>query len=298
MSIRNLLILLAVSFHCGQITPAAEVIKLWPEKSPGIFSTNGPEKDITKPTDRLIAGQKIIKLANVSSPEIHVFLPPEKTRNGSAIVICPGGGFNILAWDLEGTEVAKWLNGLGITGIVVKYRTPTRNQEEIWLMPVQDTQRAISITRHHAQKWKLNPKRIGVLGFSAGGMTAALTALSKDRKYNAVDEIDKNSCKPDIAALIYPAYLVNKKETSLKDFVHVTPQAPAMFLVHAFDDGVTMQSSLKMMSALKKAGVASELHIYDTGGHGYGIRRIDSSPIRTWPSRLEDWLLHKKWISD
>ena len=218
-------------------------------------------------------------------------------RNGSAIVICPGGGFNILAWDLEGTEVAQWLSKLGITGIVVKYRTPTNSQDENWLMPVQDTQRAISIVRHHSAKWKLNPDRIGVLGFSAGGMTAALTALSTDRKYDAVDEIDKVSCKPDIAALIYPAYLVNKEQTALKDFVQVTPQSPPMFLVHAFDDPVTMQSSLKMMSALKKAGVPSELHIYDTGGHGYGIRPIDSNPIRTWPSRCEAWLQRIKWTS-
>ena len=234
----------------------------------------------------------------MTSPEIHVYLPEEKKRNGSAVVICPGGGFNLLAWDLEGTEVAKWFNTLGITGIVVKYRTPTRDQQEHWLMPVQDTQRAISLVRHHAGKWKLNPKRIGVLGFSAGGMTAALTALSEKRKYEPLDEIDKISYKPNIAMLIYPAYLVNKEETALKDFVHVDKNAPPMFLVHAFNDGVTMQSSLKLMSALKKAKVPSELHIYDAGGHGYGLRADKSLPISSWHNRCEDWLQHIDWIAN
>ena len=289
------LILFAVTFlHC-QISSAEEVLKLWPGKPPGDLSIKAPETDITKETDRLVGGHRIIKLANVSSPEIHVFLPAEENRNGSAIVICPGGGFNILAWDLEGIEVAKWLNKLGITGIVVKYRTPTRSQSQNWLIPVQDTQRAISLTRHHCEEWKLNPKRIGVLGFSAGGMTAALTATSKQRRYDAIDNIDKHSCKPNLAALIYPAYLVNKKETALKEIVQVDSQTPPMFLVHAFDDPVTVQSSLKMMSALKQANVPSELHIYAAGGHGYGLRPVKTKQVTTWPSRCEDWLRNIQW---
>lgn len=298
MSIKSLLLLLGFLFANTQQLSAAEVLKLWPADAPGKMKLSGEEKDINKPTDRLVGGRKIIKLVNVSSPEIHVFLPPEEKRNGAAIVICPGGGFNILAWDLEGTEVAKWLNGLGITGIVVKYRTPTRDQQQNWLMPVQDTQRAISLVRQQATKWKLNRKRIGVLGFSAGGMTAALSALAENRKYESRDETDNHSYVPDIAVLIYPAYLVNKEETALKDLVKVTSKSPRMFLVHAFDDPVTMQSSLKMMSALKRAGVASELHIYDAGGHGYGLRSDKSLPIASWPNRCEDWLRHIKWISN
>ncbi len=298
MSVKNLILLFVLSLWLIQPVTAAEILKLWPAQAPGKVSFTGKEKDINKPTDRLVGGRKIIKLANVSSPEIHVFFPAEEKRNGSAIVICPGGGFNILAWDLEGTEVAEWLCGLGITGVVVKYRTPTRDQKQNWLMPVQDTQRAVSLVRQHAAKWKLKQERIGVLGFSAGGMTAALTALSEERKYDVQDEVDENSCLPDIAVLIYPAYLVNKNETALKDFIHVSNKSPRMFLVHAFNDPVTMQSSLKMMSALKKAGVASELHLYDTGGHGYGLRSEDSLPIASWPNRCEDWLRHLKWISD
>lgn len=294
-----LILLLAFSFIYSQQVSAAEIIKLWPDLALGTVLSPEKEQDINKPTDRLVGGRKIIKLANVSSPEVHVFLPPVEKRNGSAIVICPGGGFNILAWDLEGTEVAEWLSSLGITAIVVKYRTPTRDQKQNWLMPVQDTQRAISLVRHHAAKWKLNPERIGVLGFSAGGMTAALSALSEDRKYETLgDEIDKKSCIPDIAVLIYPAYLVNKNETALEEFVYVSKKSPRMFLVHAFNDPVTMQSSLKLMSALKKAGVASELHIYDTGGHGYGLRSEKSLPISSWPNRCEDWLRHINWISN
>ena len=214
------------------------------------------------------------------------------------MVICPGGGFNLLAWDLEGTEVAKWLNGLGVTGIVVKYRTPTRDQPKKWLMPVQDTQRAISLVRQHAPEWNLNKNRIGVLGFSAGGMTAALSALSEKRAYAARDEIDNQPYIPNIVVLIYPAYLVNREGTALKEIVRVTPKSPRMFLVHAFDDPVTMQSSLKMMSALKRAGVSSELHLYDAGGHGYGLRSDKSLPIAGWPKRCEEWLRHIQWIPD
>ncbi len=277
---------------------AQQVLKLWPAGAPGKVNVSGKEADINKPTDRLVGGRKIIKLTNVSSPEIHVFLPPKEKRNGAAMVICPGGGFNLLAWDLEGTEVAKWLNGLGVTGIVVKYRTPTRDQPKKWLMPVQDTQRAISLVRQHAPEWNLNKNRIGVLGFSAGGMTAALSALSEKRAYAARDEIDNQLYIPNIVVLIYPAYLVNREGTALKEIVRVTPKSPRMFLVHAFDDPVTMQSSLKMMSALKRAGVSSELHLYDAGGHGYGLRSDKSLPIAGWPKRCEEWLRHIQWIPD
>jgi acetyl esterase/lipase len=132
---------------------ADEVIAVWKGDPPGPKRELDAEKDFTKPTDRLIAGKRIIKLGNVSAPQLHVFQAPAETRNGSAVVICPGGGFHILAWDLEGTEVAKWLNSLGVTAIVLKYRVPTYDQNPVWMAPVQDAQRAISLVRSHPIDW-------------------------------------------------------------------------------------------------------------------------------------------------
>ena len=161
------------------------VMRLWTGEPPGPkHVVQGPEQDMTKPTDKLIAGRPIIKLGNVATPEMHVFLPHplpsgQDVRGGSipAVVICPGGGFSILAWDLEGTEVAQWLNSIGVAGIVLKYRVPTRDIQPRWLLPVQDTQRALSLVRSRAIQWGLDPQRLGVLGFSAGGNTAGMVAI-------------------------------------------------------------------------------------------------------------------------
>ena len=183
------------------------VLKLWPVSSPGAPMDVGPEQDFTKDSDRLIAGRRIIKLGNVSSPEAHVFLPPANKRTGASVVICPGGGFSILAWDLEGTEVAQWLNTLGVAGIVLKYRVPTRDQTPRWLAATQDTQRAISLTRHNARDWGIDPERVAVLGFSAGGMAAFKTSVATKRLYEQVDDADEASFRPDRSILIYAAGL-------------------------------------------------------------------------------------------
>ena len=275
---------------------ASEVIQLWPEKPPGPERVVGEEQDITKPTDNLVAGRPIIKLANVSSPEIHIYRPPAEKRVDAAVVICPGGGFSILAWDLEGTEVAEWLNSMGITAVVLKYRVPTRDVEPKWLQPVQDAQRAISLVRSHAKDWQLNADRIGILGFSAGGHTAARAALMPERLYKAIDEADQKSCRPNAAMLIYPAYLSDRQDTALSEDLFVTKDSPRMFLVHAFDDRISAAGSLLLMLALKKAQVPSEIHLYDNGGHGYGLRTVDNQPVTTWPDRCADWLQASAWI--
>ena len=157
--------LLATTFAA---TPAV-TLDVWPGTPPGETKPLPPEADQTKDTDKLIAGRRIIKLGNVSRPQLAVFRPAREKDTGAAVVICPGGGFNILAYDLEGTEVAEWLNSLGVTGIVLKYRVPARDPERRWLAAVQDAQRAMSIVRSHAGDWGIDPKRIGILGFSAGG---------------------------------------------------------------------------------------------------------------------------------
>lgn len=279
----------------GVPVEAAEVLTLWPNTPPGPAREVGDERDFTKPEDNLIAGRRIIKLGNVKTPQAHVFFPPEDQRNGSAVIVCPGGGFSILAWDLEGTEVAEWLNELGITAIVLKYRVPTRQQDPAWLAPVQDAQRCLSLVRSNADRWKLNPDRIGILGFSAGGETAARAAIATERLYEAVDEADQTSCRANAAILIYPGFLINESKTALRENVVITKDAPPMFMAHAADDGVPAESSVHMWLALKKAGVPAELHIYDAGGHGYGLRQVANLPVTSWHHRCGDWLKRNGW---
>lgn len=265
------------------------VIDIWPDQPPGEIMNVGPEQDFTKPTDRLIAGQRIIKLGNVKKPQIHVFHADKDKHNGAAVVICPGGGFSILAWDLEGTEVARWLNSLGVTAVVLKYRVPTRNQDPGWLAPVQDAQRAIRLTRANAEKWKLDPRRIGILGFSAGGMTAAMTTLLDEAKYQGYDDADKQEFKPDFSILIYAAGMANRDNTALAEYVKVTDKTPPIFFAHAFDDGVRIENCLLMGMELKKHNIPFELHIYSEGGHGYGLRKTDR-PVTTWNLRCGEWM--------
>ncbi|MDB4742908.1 alpha/beta hydrolase [Planctomicrobium sp.] len=277
--------------------PAQEVLQVWDGTPPGEQLDVGPEEDITKPTDRLIAGRRIIKLKNVSLPEAHIYLAPKETRNGSAVVICPGGGFNILAWDLEGTEVAEWLNTLGVSAIVLKYRVPTSQQEQKWKAPVQDTQRTISLVRHHAKEWGLNKDKIGVLGFSAGGHTAARAAIMQEKQYEPTDEIGHQSHLPDAAILIYPAWLVEDDGSLITD-LKVTEKTPPTFLVHAFNDGVSAMSSISLMAELKKKDVPAELHIFESGGHGYGLRPVKDQPITNWAKLCEDWLKRLQWVKN
>ncbi|HCS50060.1 alpha/beta hydrolase [uncultured Rubinisphaera sp.] len=286
-----------LAFGLNTSVNAQEVLKVWPGKPSGPDREVGPEQDITKPTDRLIAGRRIIKLANVSTPEIHVYFPEESKQNGSSVVICPGGGFNILAWDLEGTEVAEWLNEIGVIAVVLKYRVPTRDQDPIWKAPVQDTQRAISLVRSKVKEWNLNADRVGVLGFSAGGHTAARAALTIERLYEPIDKSDENNFRPNSAMLIYPAYLNDKETSALAADLNVDESTPPMFIVHAFNDPISVEGSLLLSLELKRKNIPFDLHVYDTGGHGYGLRRIDDQPVTTWPDRCTDWLQRNGWLT-
>ena len=266
------------------------VVNLWPNDPPGGRMDIGPEQDMTKDTDKLIAGRRIIKLGNVSTPQAHVYLPPTNLHTGASVVICPGGGFSILAWDLEGTEVAQWLNTQGIAGIVLKYRVPTREQNPRWMPAVQDTQRTISLVRHHAEEWKLDAGKTGVLGFSAGGMAAFKTSVATKRYYEPVDDADVQPFRPDRTILIYAAGLPENAEPGEQDQDAVTADTPPVFMVHAFDDFVPVQGPANLLLALKRAGVASELHVYDAGGHGYGLRRRSDLPVTHWTEPCEVWL--------
>lgn len=275
------------------------VLDVWPGPPPGETKTLAPEADQTKETDILIGGRRIIKLGNVSVPQLAVYRPAKDKDTGAAVVICPGGGFNILAYDLEGTEVAAWLNSLGVTGIVLKYRVPARDPAKRWLAAVQDAQRAMGLVRSRAAEWGIDPRRIGILGFSAGGAAAGLTALAGDRRaYPEIDAADAVPFRPDFALLVYPAYFVERGQTELRipaGFA-VTKTVPPVFFVHAFDDGVPVQNSLLLAAELKRAGGSAEVHVYDTGGHGYGLRPVAGLPVTSWPQRAAEWLERGGWL--
>lgn len=263
--------------------PAA-TIDVWPGQAPGETGKIGeegfePDKPGSKPVKRL---------GKVSKPTLTVFKPAKDKDTGAAVVICPGGGYSILAWDLEGLEVAHWLNSVGVTGIVLKYRVPRREGRPKHEAPLQDAQRALSLARSHAKDWSIDPARIGILGFSAGGHLAATTATNFDKRaYEPVDDADKLSCRPDFAVLVYPAYLVEKEQMSPE--VRVTAETPPVFFAHAADDPHSCENSVGMFLALKKAKVPAELHIYAKGGHGFGLRPTEN-PCCTWPARAAEWM--------
>lgn len=292
---KSLALLLLSALPLAMATAAEPlVLNVWPATPPGDTATLPPEADLTKDTDKLIAGRRIIKTGNVTTPQLAVYRPAKEKDTGASVVICPGGGFNILAYDLEGTEVATWLNTLGVTGIVLKYRVPARDKTQAWLAPVQDAQRAVSLVRANASAWGLDPARIGILGFSAGGTTAAYTSLLlENRRYPALDATDKLSCRPDFTLLIYTGGFFERFPAAMTDTIAFSKDAPPMFLVHAFDDNVSVQNSLHVATELKKAGGSAELHVYDTGGHGYGLRYVADQPVTTWPARAAEWLARR-----
>ncbi|MCE9603395.1 MAG: alpha/beta hydrolase [Planctomycetia bacterium] len=263
--------------------PSATVV-LFPNGAPQEKGDIGPEA-----AQPMKPGDKTIRLGNVSSPELAIYKPAADKANGAAVVICPGGGYNILAYNLEGTEVAEWLNTIGVTGIVLKYRVPGRKERARHDAPLEDAQRAIGLVRHRASEWGLDPNRIGVLGFSAGGNLAALASTNYEKRtYAPIDDADKVSCRPDFSILIYPAYLVNK-ENVLQPELRITEKTPPTFIAMTEDDGVRVEGALFYYLALKQAKVQAEMHLYPTGGHGYGLRP-KKEKISTWPARAGDWL--------
>lgn len=267
-------------------------IPLWPGTPPGEKGGLGPEKDTTKPTDGLVAGKPVIRLGPVSNPAMTLYRAPAAPNTGATVVVFPGGGYTILAMDLEGTEVCEWLNSLGVNCALVKYRVPVRAGLPRYGPPLQDAQRAVGIVRHRAAEWGLDPKRIGVLGFSAGGhLVAALSTNFDRRTYDAVDEADKVSCRPDFTLLIYPAYLTAKSDQgpTLAPELKVTANTPPSFLIQAEDDSVGVENSLVYYAALRTARVPAEAHLFPIGGHGYGLRSTQK-PITGWPRFAEPWL--------
>lgn len=270
---------------------ASDPIPLWPHGAPGEKGDLPPESDQTKPSDRPVAGKPVIRLGNVSQPTITIFSPSKEKQTGAAVLVCPGGGYHILAWDLEGTEVCEWLNSIGVTGVLLKYRVPKRAGLERHAAPLQDAERAMGMIRERADEFGIDPKRIGVLGFSAGGhLAAALCSTDETRTYPKVDSADETSARPDFAVIVYPGYLTVKDEgDKLPPELRVGTHTPPTFLVQAQDDSVRVETSLFYYLALKQAKVPAELHIYPTGGHGYGLRPTKDA-VTTWPQRAAEWM--------
>ena len=270
--------------------PGHLTIALWPNATPGATGNLPPEADMTTVKDKLIAGRPLIRLGNISKPTITVYTPKSK-NSGAAVVVFPGGGYQILAIDLEGTEVCEWLNSIGVTCALVKYRVPDSGPFPRSSAALQDAQRAMGLVRKHAVEWHVDPRRIGVLGFSAGGhLSAALSTHFDQRLYEPVDDADKLSCRPDFAVIVYPGYLAMAEQGMAPNpEIHPTNNTPPTYLVQAEDNPVHVENALVYFSELKSANVPAELHIYAQGGHGYGLRRT-AQPVTAWPQSVEVWL--------
>lgn len=271
------------------------VVDLWPGKAPGEAGPVADEKFLDpNPKD----AKPVARLTNVTKPTLTVFRPAKEAATGACVIVAPGGGYNILAWDLEGTEVAEWLNSLGVTACVLKYRVPRRpgaSKTDPPVAALHDAQRAVSLVRSKAKDWDLDPAKIGMLGFSAGGHLTAWTATNADkRSYDAVDDADKASCRPDFVVLVYPAYLTDKqKPDALAAEIRASKDTPPTFFAHAYDDPISPENSVRFFLELKRLKVPAELHVYTTGGHGFGLRASDKS-ASTWPARCEEWLRSTK----
>jgi acetyl esterase/lipase len=275
-------------------------IPIWPEgKMPDAIPVINPES--VKKAAKVVAGKPWIWIADVSQPTISIYSPTTK-NTGAAVIVFPGGGFNGLAIDLEGTEICEWLASQGITGILLKYRVP--NSGPHWnkdckceVQPkaptaLEDAQRAIGLVRLNARKWNINPNKVGVIGFSAGGyMVADISTHYKKRAYSSIDIADKESCRPDFAIALYPGHMkIDGKEFGLNPNIHFTKETPPTFLLQAEDDPVdTIDYSLLYYIGLKNAGAPVEMHLYAQGGHAFGLRKTQFQ-ITSWPELVEKWL--------
>jgi acetyl esterase/lipase len=267
------------------------VLPVWPSMPPGESGKLPEESDSTKPTDGLVAGKPVIRWANVQSPTLTLYRPAKEKDTGAAVLVCPGGGYNILAMDLEGTETCEWLNSIGVTTALLKYRVPRREGRPPHEAPLQDAQRAMNLLRHQASSLGIDPARIGCLGYSAGGnLCGLLSTRFSQRSYDAIDDADKLIPRPDFCMLIYPAYLVDpKNRAQLSDTFKIPNDAPPMFLTMAQDDPLGCENILVPAMELTKLKIPCGLHLFPSGGHGYGHRRTNN-PVTQWTDQAEGWL--------
>ena len=298
-SLPRILITCLLTFTVAQ---AASTYPLWEGSPP-----NHQDSDLQEET----VVSNILRISKVQDPSIEVFLPSNRDANGQAVIICPGGGYGILAYDWEGTQTAKWLNTIGIAGIVLKYRLPEDASNVVpHLTPLMDAHRALRIVRHRAEEWNIDPDQVGIMGFSAGGHLASTAATHFDAgEPDAPDPIDRLSSRPDFAILMYPVVsfvthsahsgsrrnlLGEQDSPELRAHysaeLNVTTETPPTLFIHSADDkSVPVQNSLDLYQALLANDVPTEMHLYPYGGHGFGLA-IGQGYLSTWPDRAADWL--------
>ncbi len=263
------------------------VIDVWPGMAPGETTKNAGvpifRKVVEKPTTT--------RIGSITHPTLSFFEPPADKKTGAVVLILPGGGYNYVVVDKEGSEAAEWLNAQGITGVVLRYRTKDNMSTPVWKRPLQDAQRSLSLIRAQATEQKYDTKRIGVMGFSAGGQLAALTTTRfGNREYAPLDSTDAPSCRPDFSMLIYPWQMLDDKTQQLSAEFPITTQTPPTFLVHTHDDGSTSLGPIWFYARLKELKIPAELHVYQAGGHGYGLRSVSGTAIHRWIEPAVEWL--------
>lgn len=294
-----IMLVLGATANAAPWQPGSEYkeIYLWPNGAPNVRQLKGPESELTKRSN-LVAGRPWYQVANVARPTFTIY-SPKINNTGAAVVVLPGGGYQVLAIDLEGTEVCDWLTSKGITCILLKYRVPDNGRLEERSGPypkskeaLQDVQRALGLVRKQAAQWGIRPNKIGVLGFSAGGhLAAAISTNHQKRLYPLIDDADRESCRPDFAILIYPGHMAKNYDVrlGLNPNLPVSSDTPQTFLVHAKNDSVDpVEYSLLYKAALEKFKVPVEIHLFDKGGHAFGLRKTEF-PITLWPQLVATW---------
>jgi acetyl esterase/lipase len=301
MKTRILFVLLSI-MNVLIVRSQTVTLKLWPEGIPGSKTDPSYVEKIT------ITDGKTIRCEKVVTPDLTVFLPAPEKSNGAAVMICPGGGYGALAFDHEGNAIAKWLNDNGIAGIILKYRLPSDQiMKDKSVGPLQDAQEAMRVIRRHASEWKIDPKRIGVIGFSAGGhLASTISTHYAEKVYDVKDDI---SARPDFSLLIYPVVSmdtlithrgsrnnllgIKPDDDQVRRFsneLQITAETPPAFLVHSSDDdAVPAMNSIGYYKGLQKNKIPAELHIFQKGGHGYGLA-IGRGTESSWPDLCITWL--------
>jgi acetyl esterase/lipase len=268
--------------------PDRLTLPVWPGAAPGEPANMPPEHNV--PGNHLVAGRPYVRLTDVSKPTITLY-KPEGKNTGAAILVFPGGGYQVVSMDLEGTEVCEWLNSIGVNCVLLKYRVPGTGPYPESAAALEDAQRAMGLVRIHAAEWGIDPDRVGVLGFSAGAhLAAAISNHYEKRLYEPIDGADRLSCRPDFAAVIYPGYLaLADQDFAPNPDIRPTANTPPTFILQAENDPVHVENAVVYFLELKNAKVPAELHIYAQGGHGYGLRKT-GLPIANWPSLVDTWL--------
>jgi acetyl esterase/lipase len=305
--LRLLILLFVSSLH---VMAQSDEILLYPNGTPGLIADHGQiEVDVSDKNDG------IIRLRNVSIPTLKVYKPQKGKSNGTSVIICPGGGYAILAINHEGYDVAEWFAARGVTAFVLKYRLPQADMFTYKnIRPLEDAQTAIAYVRGNAKIYNIDPNKIGIMGFSAGGHLAATASTQFNWRigFNKETEV---SLRPDFSILMYPVISFGDKfghsgsrnnligpELRIKEIeqfsneLQVTENTPPAFLIHAYDDPVLMENSLAYVHALRRYKIPAELHLFEKGGHGFGLAKTKEGPVANWPVRLEEWLKSNRFL--